>query len=232
MQTLLIADSSEELRTTLSQALQGQFHVLTTDSGTEALSLLRSHRPQLLVLDLMLPYLDGISLLEQAAAEGCLTNVLVVSAVYTDYVLQASSRLGIAYTVRKPCDPGAVLCRIRDLAGVPSGSRKPPSVDTAGFLRQLGFSARHDGYRYLLYILPLQRKEPQLGVTKLAYPAAARQFGCTRKNAERAIRTAIEAAWKHGSRELWEQYFPSHTARPTNAEFIALAAEVLGSDPE
>lgn len=231
MHTLLIADCSEDFCRSLSQTLQHEFRILSTHSGRETLSLLRREHPTILVLDLMLPHLDGISLLEQAAAEGISPRVLMISAIFTEYVLQDASRLGIEYAIRKPCDLEAVSDRIRDIA------RKAPqtasrSQSPVRLLLQLGFSPKHDGYRYLVYILPLQMRDPQLGVTKLAYPAAAHRFGCSLKNVEHAIRTAIEAAWKAGSRELWQCHFPAHTKRPTNAQFIAGITEYLRSGKE
>ena len=59
---LLIADGNEEFRRALAAELQGAYHVRCCDDGKEALSLLRSFAPDVLVLDLMLPGLDGISL--------------------------------------------------------------------------------------------------------------------------------------------------------------------------
>ena len=67
---LLIADGNEEFRRALAAELQGAYHVRCCDDGKEALSLLRSFAPDVLVLDLMLPGLDGISLLQSAAASG------------------------------------------------------------------------------------------------------------------------------------------------------------------
>ena len=59
---LLIADGNEEFRRALAAELQGAYHVRCCGDGKEALSLLRSFAPDVLVLDLMLPGLDGISL--------------------------------------------------------------------------------------------------------------------------------------------------------------------------
>ncbi len=67
MRKLLIADCSEDYRTALANALTDHYHVLCCRTGTEALDILRRENPDILVLDLMLPELDGLTLLERAA---------------------------------------------------------------------------------------------------------------------------------------------------------------------
>ena len=94
---LLIADGNEEFRRALAAELQGAYHVRCCDDGKEALSLLRSFAPDVLVLDLMLPGLDGISLLQSAAASGLCPMVLVTSRFYNDYVLTALGELSVGY---------------------------------------------------------------------------------------------------------------------------------------
>lgn len=81
---LLIADGNEEFRRALAAELQGAYHVRCCGDGKEALSLLRSFVPDVLVLDLMLPELDGISLLQSAASAGLCPMVLypAVGAVF------------------------------------------------------------------------------------------------------------------------------------------------------
>lgn len=101
---LLIADGNEEFRRALAAELQGAYHVRCCGDGKEALSLLRSFVPDVLVLDLMLPELDGISLLQSAASAGLCPMVLVTSRFYNDYILGALGELSVGYMMRKPCD--------------------------------------------------------------------------------------------------------------------------------
>ena len=113
---LLIADGNEEFRRALAAELQGAYHVRCCGDGKEALSLLRSFVPDVLVLDLMLPELDGISLLQSAASAGLCPMVLVTSRFYNDYILGALGELSVGYMMRKPCDIPATAARIGDLS--------------------------------------------------------------------------------------------------------------------
>ena len=108
---LLIADGNEEFRRALAAELQGAYHVRCCGDGKEALSLLRSFVPDVLVLDLMLPELDGISLLQSAASAGLCPMVLVTSRFYNDYILGALGELSVGYMMRKPCDIPATAAR-------------------------------------------------------------------------------------------------------------------------
>jgi signal transduction histidine kinase/DNA-binding response OmpR family regulator len=59
---LLIAEDNYDLRSFLSQSLQGQYRILGADNGKEALELARKYTPQLIVSDIMMPVMDGLEL--------------------------------------------------------------------------------------------------------------------------------------------------------------------------
>ena len=94
-QKLLIADGTEDFRLALSEILQETYHVCSCQNGKEALALLRSFQPDVLVLDLMIPGLDGISLLQAASSEGICPMVLATTRVSNSYVLDSAYRLGV-----------------------------------------------------------------------------------------------------------------------------------------
>lgn len=64
---LLIADAGEEFRLALEERLHNTYTICGSGEGNEAMALLRSFRPDVMILDLMLPGLDGITLLQRAA---------------------------------------------------------------------------------------------------------------------------------------------------------------------
>ena len=71
--SVILADASEEYRAVLSRAIEGTggFQVVgSTGSGVEALRLVQQKHPQLLLLDLVLPELDGFGLLRQLQSLG------------------------------------------------------------------------------------------------------------------------------------------------------------------
>lgn len=226
---LLIADSNEDFRLALAEALQQHCHVRCCRTGRDALDLLRSDGFDLFVLDLMLPELDGITLLENAAAEGICPTVLATTPLLSDYVLDAAQRLGIGYLMRKPCDVQAVAARVEDLSHQerPALRRPDPHTYLSDLLLSFGIGASLDGYGYLQEGIPRIARDPGQSVTKELYPAIAAQCGKKGGNVERCIRSALDAAWKHRDNPAWQQYFPHCKERPTNSEFISRLAEDL-----
>ncbi len=226
MRKLLIADGNEEFRLALMEALQSDFHILCCGSGRQALSLLCREQPDILVLDLMLPELDGVTLLEMAEKEGISLNVLAVSPLISDYVLTCAQRLGIRYLIRKPCGIDAVATRVRDLSQDPRPSRTVESEGRA-MLYPLGIGSTLDGCGYCLTAFSMLLQEPRMSMTKVLYPAIAKATGYSQESVERSIRHAIESGWKSGSRVLWLEYFPTAKKRPSNAIFLKRLTEEL-----
>ena len=104
MLKLLIAEGSEEFRQALAEKLMGAYLIRVCVEGKDALETMRSFRPDLMVLDLMLPGLDGVSLLQRASDEEDPPTVLSVSCFFNDYILEALTRLNVGYVMKKPCD--------------------------------------------------------------------------------------------------------------------------------
>ena len=229
MRKLLIADCSEDFQAALSAALCGQYHVLCCKSGTEALNMLLQEHPDILVLDLMLPELDGLTLLERIASKGVRPMVLAATPIHSEYVNSSAQRLGIEYLVRKPCDIEALACRIRDLSRrlkTPEPQIDPVSY-VSNLLLSLNISTKHDGFAYLREAILLMAKEPGLSVTKRIYPEVAHLCGCHKENVERSIRTALDSAWKKKDPMRWQKFFPNADQRPSNAVFISRMTEAL-----
>lgn len=234
MRKLLIADCNEEYRTALAAALNGQYHVMCCRSGSEAFTLLHQEYPDIFVLDLMLPELDGLTLLERISASGICPMVLAATPILSDYVFSCAQRLGIEYLIRKPCDIEAIASRVRDLSRrlkTPESQTDPVSYVT-DLLLALNISTKHDGFAYLREAVILMAKNPGQSVTKMLYPEVARICGCHKDNVERSIRTALDSAWKKRDSEKWPQYFPNAQNRPSNAVFISRLAEALLREEE
>ena len=229
MRKLLIADCNEDYRTALTAALQSSYHVLSCRTGTEAWTLLKQERPEILVLDLMLPELDGLTLLERACNEGLDPMVLAVTPLLSTYVFSCAQRLGIQYLIRKPCDIAAIASRIKDLSqrlntAVP---QMDPVLYVTELLLSLSISTKHNGFSYLREAIILMSKDPAQSVTKVLYPAVAHSFGCQKENVERSIRTALDHGWERGNPTLWSHYFPDAEQRPSNAVFLTRITEAL-----
>ena len=234
MRKLLIADCNEDYLTALAAALNSQYQVLCCRTGTEALTLLYQEHPDIFVLDLMLPELDGLTLLERVSANGICPMVLAATPILSDYVFSCAQRLGIEYLVRKPCSIEAIASRIRDLSQRLKSQepRKDPVSYISSLLLSLDISTKHNGFTYLREAILLMAKDPAQSVTKMLYPEVARICGCHKENVERSIRTALDKAWDKRDPEKWQAYFPNARQRPSNAVFISRLAEAFLLDEE
>ncbi len=238
---ILIADASEDFRSTLSEMLQGTYHTRTADNGMQALHLLRTFLPDILVLDLMLPELDGITLLQKAVENGIQPMTLTTSRFYSDYAVESVAQLGVSYAMVKPCSVSATIARIADLSQrlrTPAFSSPDPRALVSNTLLRLGIATKLRGYGYLREAVMLLAKDPNQSITKELYPTVAAQFHGTAIQVERSIRSAIYTAWEHRDNQIWQLYFPANDSgsipRPTNAAVISRLADILilGSEPQ
>ena len=113
---ILIADGSETFRTALAEELSGFFLVETCGNGKQTQSAIKDFNPDVLVIDLMIPELDGISLLKTALNQGMQAQILATTRYISDYVAESMSDMGVGYLMVKPCDIHATVERIKDLA--------------------------------------------------------------------------------------------------------------------
>lgn len=226
MQTLLIADSNDAFRQQLADAFQPYYRTLTCGNGQEALDILCREKCDCLVLDLMLPELDGISMLETAVSRGVRPVVIAISPLFTQYTFDVAESLGIGYMIRRPCPVQAVVTRMLDLK-----QRVNPiwasREQINRFLLWLGVSTVYNGYLPLVEALMLLAENPSQSITKVLYPEVAKRIGSGPKAVERNIRSAIEHAWNSGNAERWQKLFPGLDERPSNSLFFSRALEAL-----
>ena len=229
MQTnkLLIADSSEELCRALNDLLGQRYHICTCQSGDRALELLRSFSPDLIYIDLMLPQIDGLTVLQTALQEGIRPAMLVSVGLQSSYIERALSRLQVDYVLKKPCSAKVIAGHIDELAGAAHGAPVKASdlqAEIAGILVQMGFKNNLSGFRYVVSGLPMFAENPQQTVTKELYPAIGKLHGKTGEQVERAIRNAIELAWQRRDERIWRMYFApapdGSIPRPTNGQLL------------
>lgn len=231
---LLIADKSEELRFALMAVLREDYDIAQCGTGPEALSLLRSFRPEVLVLDLMIPGLDGISLLHSAVEEGICPAVLATVSLPSKYIDEAAALLGVSYLMVKPCNIRTTAQRVREMnlpIHSPRAIPTDPRKEVSQLLLSLGFSTKLRGYTYAREAILLLGKNPDQSMTKELYPAVAARCGTSPRQVEHCIRTAIEKAWLRRDNRIWLQYFhpsPDGTVpKPSNAVFLTRLANSL-----
>lgn len=231
---ILIADGSEAFRTTLAEELSGFFLVKTCGNGKQTLDLISEFCPDVLVLDMMIPGLDGISLLQSATNNGMRGQVLATTRYISDYVAQSLEELGVGYLMVKPCDIHATVARVKDLAQKPARPVLPLEnhlTIVSSILFALGVPTKLRGHACLREAILCMARKPDQSITKELYPEVAVLCNGTPSQVERSIRSAIAAAWKNRDELLWRQYFGAdgegHMSKPTNADFITRLADML-----
>ncbi len=241
--TVLIADSAEEFCKELAARLQKTegFQVVgTACDGDSALRLIADCKPQVLVLDLMLPKRDGISVLKAVSAMDRKPATLVTSGFITDFVAGTAVSLGARYLMLKPCEMSVLVERLEEIRGsdkqaVPLRRSDKTGIETmvTSIIHEIGVPAHIKGYQYLreAIILAVNDMDVINAITKVLYPQVAKTFQTTPSRVERAIRHAIEVAWDRGDLDTLQKFFGytvSNTkGKPTNSEFIALIADKL-----
>lgn len=228
---LLIADPSESIRETLRELLEDSFDLRTCHDGWAALELLHRFRPDVLVLDLMLPGIDGLSLLQAASDAGIRPAVLASTRYHNDYVLDAAHRLGVSYLMLRPFLFSAVTDRIQDLAcGIRKYTMDPPS-QARRILVRLGFPTRPKAFSMLLDAIVLLAENPGTFLSKELYPAVGKLHDSSGTATEKAIRNLLHNTWDHRDEQIWQLYFPpdanGNTVRPSNGAFLSRIAQCL-----
>lgn len=234
MHKLLIAEGNEELRGALANALGGEYILKVCSDGAQARNLMSDFAPDILVLDLMLPLVDGISLLREIRGQGLHPVVLVTLSYFSDYILGALQKYDVAYIMSKPCSVDALACQIQELAATVAVTDHPgndPNIHLSSVLLELGLSPKVDGFSYLMRAIPLYISDPRQGLTKELYTAVGHVFGKNGLQVERCIRTAIQSAWSRSDMRIWQRYFPTapdgSVPRPSNGDFISHIAATL-----
>ncbi|MFO7908382.1 MAG: response regulator [Planctomycetota bacterium] len=114
--SILIVDDDQDQVDVLAHRLKKQgFSTVLAHQGRVGLEKARQHRPDVVLLDLRLPDLDGFAVCEQLvdAPETCHIPVIIVSGVDQDNIVRSSRTAGCEFFVRKPYDPNVLLTLIQ-----------------------------------------------------------------------------------------------------------------------
>ena len=243
--SVLIADSNEAFCEEMAQrlrAIEGFTVAGTASDGQSAIELVRTCRPEFMVLYLMLPKADGIAVLKAANELERRPVSVVLSPFVTDYVAEMSASLGAQYFILRPCELRAVVERLQELReslcqrrGKPQRSRADVNIEAmvTSIIHEIGVPAHIKGYQYMreAIMIAVQDMDVINSITKVLYPQVAKTFQTTSSRVERAIRHAIEVAWERGDIETLQRFFgytvSNAKGKPTNSEFIALIADKL-----
>ena len=251
---IFLTDDNDEIRAALHKYLEAQEDMIISGeaaNGVEALQRLPECPSDVIILDLIMPQMDGFGVLEQVQRipPEQRPRVIALTALSREDFIARALRLGVNYYMVKPVEMSQLMDRVRDSArqmeGVceePPELPPPPSPNVddrmSNIFLSLGIPAHIKGYQFLREGVRLVIEQPDRinRITKELYPSIARRYATSPSKVERAIRHAIEVAWSRGRVESLNRAFGCRVAipedKPTNGEFIALIADKLGMEKQ
>ncbi|KXG78149.1 Stage 0 sporulation protein A [Fervidicola ferrireducens] len=247
---ILLADDNKEFCDLLEEffSTQEDLEVVgKAHNGLEVLEKVQELNPDVVVLDIIMPNLDGLGVIEKLTNFDKKPRIIVLSAVGQDKITQRAINLGADYYVVKPFDLKILVERIRELdaGSVVQKSIKSTNTQTSkrkdtnlemeitNIIHEIGIPAHIKGYFYLREAIAMVVNNVELlgAVTKVLYPTIAKKYNTTPSRVERAIRHAIEVAWNRGCVETINSLFgytvQKDKGKPTNSEFIAMISDKI-----
>lgn len=251
---IVVADDNRSLCQMLQDFLHSQEDLQVVGlayNGVEAWELIQAQEPDLVIIDLVMPSLDGLGVLERINARTTAPRpkIIMLTAFGQESLTHQAMVLGVDYFILKPFDLEILGKRIRSLtqdspvqtpmmqssvnAVTTTGSRVNLGAEVTSMMHQIGIPAHVKGYQYIRDAILMVVEDVSLlgAVTKELYPAIAKKYDTAPSRVERGIRHAIELAWERGHTETLKRIFGYsmniERQKPTNSEFVALLADKL-----
>ena len=252
---VLIADDNEREGKQLNDIISRQEDMEVVGiaaDGLETLDILKKKEPDVVLLDVVMPKLDGLGVMERVKnmdKQIKKPEFIVISSIGRDIVTENAFELGAAYYILKPYDSEVVVSRIRRIhamfkgkfmngyTGMPDNAvarrKSDLESDVTNIIHEIGVPAHIKGYQYLRDAIMMSVNDGEMlnSITKLLYPSIAKQHKTTPSRVERAIRHAIEVAWSRGKMDTIDELFGytvnNGKGKPTNSEFVALIADKI-----
>lgn len=247
-----IADDNQRMVDMMTQLLEHEEDIrviASADNGESAVEIIKEKEPDVLLLDIIMPKLDGIGVLERLNTESIRKRpaVIMISAMGQENICEEAMELGASYFILKPFDSNMIIRKIKqartgqriskpfvsvrdEIQGI---TRNQLEIIVTNMIHEIGVPAHIKGYQYLRdsILLAVYDMDILNSITKQLYPAIAEKFHTTSSRVERAIRHAIEVAWGRGKMDTIDSLFGytvhAGKGKPTNSEFIALIADKI-----
>lgn len=248
-----IADDNERILDLLGEIIDSDKElnlVGKANNGEDAYSLIKEKKPDVMLLDLIMPKMDGLSVMELVNNDREITkrpSFIVVTAVGQERITEDAFRKGANYYILKPFNNEMILSRIKNAGGTCRSDMRMASAEevhstkpeinlearVTDMIHEIGIPAHIKGYHYLrdAIIMAIEDMDVLNAITKVLYPTVAKKHHTTASRVERAIRHAIEVAWSRGKLDTLDMLFGYTVAggkgKPTNSEFVALIADTI-----
>lgn len=248
-----IADDNEIMLELLGEIIGGDDNmqvVGTAKDGNEAYQIIKEQEPDIVLLDIVMPKLDGFGVLDKVCQDASIKkqpSFIIISAIGQEKITEDAFARGADYFIMKPFDDEMVINRIKNVQRrkiVAAEIKKFRAYDkveempvntleeqVTEIIHEVGVPAHIKGYQYLREAILMSVNDMDMlnSITKLLYPGIAKKFDTTSSRVERAIRHAIEVAWSRGKMDTIDEMFgytiSNGKGKPTNSEFIALITD-------
>jgi DNA-binding response OmpR family regulator len=129
MARVLVIEDDPDVQHLLRMVLENDGHeVLAANDGSRGLAMAARRSPDAIILDVMMPFMDGFAVLEALREEERTATipVLILSAIQTDAVEQRCYRMGAQAYIRKPFDPEILLGTVQEMLAAPIPLKTEP----------------------------------------------------------------------------------------------------------
>ncbi len=249
-----IADDNDRILEVLADIVRNDKELTLVGqatNGEDMYQIIKNKQPDVVLLDLIMPKMDGLAVMELASKDKNLKkcpNFIVVTAVGQDKITEDAFKRGANYYIMKPFHNDTILERIKDTKKMGTRMEKRiteteryerktigESLETlvTNMIHEIGIPAHIKGYHYLrdAIMMAVEDMDVLNAITKILYPTVAKRHQTTSSRVERAIRHAIEVAWSRGKLDTLDELFgytvSNGKGKPTNSEFIALVADTI-----
>lgn len=252
-----IVDDNEAIVNELCEAMKNDDGIEIVGAGAnglDALRIIRDKTPDVMILDLIMPQLDGFGVMERVRYDvHCKVPpiFIIITAIGQDGVTERAFELGASYYMLKPFDNRVLISRIKQAKQLleekmAENTSKSSDNETSNFylehnleadvtniIHEIGVPAHIKGYQYLRDAIMMSVNDGEMlnSITKMLYPSIAKRHKTTPSRVERAIRHAIEVAWSRGKMDTIDELFGytvnNGKGKPTNSEFVALIADKI-----
>lgn len=245
--SVLIADDNKAFADNLFDYLKTKDDIASVDvayDGEEACGMIVEMKPDVVLLDIIMPKRDGISVMNKIANSHLAKKPMCIalSVTASERIMKACQDAGCEYFLLKPQTNDAIYDTIRSFGAkagrtsfevVSKDDKKNYDLEAlvTDFIHELGVPAHIKGYQYVrtAIMMVVENMELLNYITKQLYPVIAKKYSTTSSRVERAIRHSIEVAWSRGRPETMNKIFgytiDTGKGKPTNSEFIAMVAD-------
>lgn len=243
--TIGIAEDNDIVAETLGGIIRSEeeFELIgITNSGQDAISLIREKNPDVMLLDVVMPAGGGLDVLSSFQGDTTIkTKFIMVSAIGDEKITRDAFAMGATYYIMKPFEAANVIRRIKNVMKDPEAEEAKEKIQEldriiTGCLVTLGVPAQLNGYKYLRQAIRMVVENPTVvsAVTKKIYPIIADMYHVSAPSVERAIRHAVEVSWNRGDVQEMDRLFGytinHEKGKPTNSEYIAMIADHIRMD--